>query len=166
MQKRLGLFLSLLISQASFAQSITVPIHPTLKDNAPLGTVELTDSPYGLLIYSKLKLPPGQYGMHIHENPSCNDAGLAAGSHFDPQKNHAHLGPYHPNGHLGDLPILTINKNGVSTVTLAPKIKVSKIKNRALIIHEGGDNYADNPKPLGGGGGRMACGIIKEVPHV
>ena len=28
------------------------------------------------------------------------------------------------------------------------------------MIHEGGDNYSDTPKPLGGGGARMACGVI------
>ena len=24
----------------------------------------------------------------------------------------------------------------------------------------GGDNYADQPQPLGGGGGRIACGVF------
>jgi Cu-Zn family superoxide dismutase len=28
------------------------------------------------------------------------------------------------------------------------------------MIHEGGDNYSDQPKPLGGGGARIACGVI------
>ena len=29
------------------------------------------------------------------------------------------------------------------------------------MIHVGGDNHSDHPKPLGGGGGRLACGVIK-----
>jgi len=29
------------------------------------------------------------------------------------------------------------------------------------MIHAGGDNYADQPAPLGGGGARVACGVIK-----
>jgi Cu-Zn family superoxide dismutase len=29
------------------------------------------------------------------------------------------------------------------------------------MIHAGGDNHSDTPAPLGGGGGRMACGVIK-----
>jgi Cu-Zn family superoxide dismutase len=33
--------------------------------------------------------------------------------------------------------------------------------NRSLMIHAGGDNYADQPAPLGGGGTRVACGVIK-----
>jgi len=29
------------------------------------------------------------------------------------------------------------------------------------MVHVGGDNYSDNPEALGGGGARMACGVIK-----
>jgi Cu-Zn family superoxide dismutase len=29
------------------------------------------------------------------------------------------------------------------------------------MIHGGGDNYADAPALLGGGGARVACGIVK-----
>jgi len=44
---------------------------------------------------------------------------------------------------------------------LAPRLKkISEIKGHALMIHAGGDNHADMPKPLGGGGDRMACGVI------
>jgi Cu/Zn superoxide dismutase len=29
------------------------------------------------------------------------------------------------------------------------------------LIHAGGDNYSDQPAPLGGGGVRLACGVAK-----
>jgi Cu-Zn family superoxide dismutase len=29
------------------------------------------------------------------------------------------------------------------------------------MVHAGGDNYSDQPKPLGGGGDRIACGLIR-----
>jgi Cu-Zn family superoxide dismutase len=29
------------------------------------------------------------------------------------------------------------------------------------MIHAGGDNYADAPAPLGGGGPRIVCGLIE-----
>jgi Cu-Zn family superoxide dismutase len=29
------------------------------------------------------------------------------------------------------------------------------------MVHTGGDNYSDTPAPLGGGGARIACGVIK-----
>ena len=43
----------------------------------------------------------------------------------------------------------------------ANRLKVADVKGRALMIHAGGDNYSDQPKPLGGGGARVACGVIK-----
>jgi Cu-Zn family superoxide dismutase len=30
------------------------------------------------------------------------------------------------------------------------------------MIHVGGDNHADHPEKLGGGGARVACGVIPE----
>lgn len=32
------------------------------------------------------------------------------------------------------------------------------------MVHEGGDNYSDDPKPLGGGGARVACGVVGVDP--
>ena len=43
----------------------------------------------------------------------------------------------------------------------APRLTLKDVQGRALMIHEGGDNYSDEPKPLGGGAGRIACGIVK-----
>jgi len=34
---------------------------------------------------------------------------------------------------------------------------LDQLEGRALMIHAGGDNYADEPEPLGGGGAR--CGL-------
>ena len=41
----------------------------------------------------------------------------------------------------------------------APNLKLSDIAGRALVIHEGGDNYSDQPEN-GGAKGRIACGVI------
>ena len=38
-------------------------------------------------------------------------------------------------------------------------VKLSDLRGRALVIHEGGDNYTDNPEN-GGGKGRIACGVV------
>jgi superoxide dismutase, Cu-Zn family len=116
---------------------------------------------YGLLITPKItNLPAGTHGFHIHQHPSCSDHGKEAGGHLDPQNTNTHLGPY-GNGHLGDLPVLYVNQNGEANIpTVAPRLKVNDIKNHAVMIHEGGDNYSDTPK-LGGGGARIGCGVIK-----
>jgi Cu-Zn family superoxide dismutase len=43
---------------------------------------------------------------------------------------------------------------------LAPRLKLSDLPGRALMLHAGGDNHADHPAALGGGGARIACGVI------
>ena len=86
---------------------------------------------------------------------------LAAGGHFDPDKTGKHLGPG-GGGHKGDLPVLTVNGDGIDKETLLVKgVSAADFKNHSVMIHDGGDNYADTPAPLGGGGGRIACGVIK-----
>lgn len=137
---------------------------------ATIGTVTFAPAATGVVVTPDLRgLTPGEHGFHVHENPSCaaaekdgaKVAGLAAGGHYDPSASKAHAGPQ-GSGHLGDLPLLKVGSDGRATQAVnAPRITLSAIRNRALIIHAGGDNYADQPSPLGGGGGRVACGIIK-----
>lgn len=135
-----------------------------------IGIIQFADSDEGLIIKPDLaELPPGKRGFHIHENPSCDSgqkdgkpvAGLAAGGHYDPATSQRHEGP-HGSGHQGDLPALLVNQDGTAqTRMIARRLTLTDITNRAVIIHAGGDNYSDNPKPLGGGGARIACGITE-----
>lgn len=140
--------------------------------NKDIGTVDITKTRYGLVFTPHLKdLSPGLHGFHIHENNSCAPkekngklvAGLAAGGHWDPKKTKAHGHSWDDDAHLGDLPALTVNADGTATnPVLAPRLKsLKEIKHHALMIHAGGDNHSDHPAPLGGGGARLACGLIK-----
>lgn len=140
--------------------------------NQKIGEISFTDTPSGLVIDVDLKnLPQGEHGFHIHENPDCSasvDAqgkkqpAMKAGGHYDPKKTGRHLGPNNPNGHRGDLPVLTVAPDGtIKTSFTIKNLKVKEIKNRSIMIHAGGDNYSDSPMPLGGGGARIACGLIK-----
>lgn len=157
---------------AAHAISVEVRVKLLTADGSigdSIGTVTFQDTVGGVLIVPNLKgLPPGVHGFHIHTKPTCMASkkdgktvpGGAAGSHYDPKKTKRHEGPY-GDGHLGDLPSLVVNKSGQAVRPLfAPRIKVSNIRTRALIIHAEGDNYADTPKKLGGGGARIACGVI------
>jgi Cu-Zn family superoxide dismutase len=135
-----------------------------------VGTVTIADSAQGAIVRTNLKgLPAGPHGFHVHQNGSCQPAvsngetvpAGAAGGHFDPQDTGKHTGP-RGDGHLGDLPVLQVSSNGTATETLtAPRIKnVGSLRGKALIIHAGGDTYSDQP-PLGGGGARIACGVLQ-----
>ncbi|MDR6582172.1 hypothetical protein HBH1_02347 [Herbaspirillum sp. BH-1] len=138
---------------------------------AAVGEVTISETPYGLLFTPAISgLPGGQHGFHVHQNASCAplekdgkmEPALAAGGHWDPQKTGKHEGPY-GEGHLGDLPALYVNAAGKAEYpVLAPRIKtLAEVRGHALMIHVGGDNHADHPAPLGGGGVRLACGIIQ-----
>ena len=132
----------------------------SIQDQTKLGTVTCSDSPYGLLCQVNLTLPTGPHGLHIHSANSCADSGMAAKGHLSLEQQ-THLGPYNPMGHLGDLPVIISNdKQKVDTSILAPRLTESMLKDRSIIVHANGDNYSDNPKPLGGGGPRIACGLI------
>src|SRR5262249_24970487 len=88
-------------------------------------------------------------------------AGMAAGGHYDPANTGKALGPL-GEGHKGDLPALTVDADGRATKdVVAPHLKVSDVKGHSIMIHVGGDNYSDQPAPLGGGGARIACGVAK-----
>jgi len=134
-----------------------------------IGSIRLVETSHGLALYPNLTaLPPGQHGFHIHEKPNCAPAeqggamvpGLSAGGHYDPAGTKRHGEPW-GDGHLGDLPALYVAADGNATSpVLAPRLKLSDVRNRSIMVHAGGDNHADHPAPLGGGGARIACGVI------
>lgn len=163
------------LSGTALANDLSIEIHQVNEQGttSSLGTIKVAETDYGLLFTPDLsELTPGIHGFHIHEHPDCGPkkgedgkivpAG-AAGGHFDPEKTGKHLGPYDAKGHLGDLPALYVDADGHAKYqVLAPKLeKLSQIQGRAIMIHAGGDNHSDTPAPLGGGGARMACGVIK-----
>lgn len=135
-----------------------------------VGTIVFEDGDKGLVIKPNLKgLPPGPHGFHIHEHGSCEgaekdgkwQAGALAGGHFDPAQTEKHRGP-HGKGHHGDLPVLNVDASGTAAEKLrAPHLIVLDLEGRSVVIHEKGDNYADTPEPLGGGGPRIACGVFQ-----
>ncbi len=135
-----------------------------------VGTIAVADSKYGLVLTPSLHgLPPGLHGFHVHQNPSCEPKekdgkmvpALAAGDHFDPDNTKKHGMPW-GDGHRGDLPALYVDAQGNATQpVLAPRLKVADLAGHAIMIHAGGDNHSDHPAPLGGGGGRIACGVVK-----
>jgi len=130
-----------------------------------IGYITFSDSPNGLLIEPDVKgLPPGKRGFHIHEygnlEPKDGKPGGMAGQHYDPMQTGKHLGPYR-NGHLGDLPVLVVNRDGTAnTPSVAPRLTLDDVVGRSIIIHSGGDNYSDFPVVNGGGKSRIAGGVI------
>lgn len=165
----LGAALAVAMSAAAEAREVSVKVN-RIDDKGlgeEVGKIYFKDGPQGLIVSPRMhKLPPGPHGFHIHETKSCDPKagpdgkpvpGLSAGGHYDPDKTAKHLGP-HGQGHKGDLPTLVVAPDGTTSGSVvAPRLKVDDLKGKSLIIHGGGDNYADQPSPLGGGGARIAC---------
>ncbi len=174
----LAAVLSALLSGGALAQApldIDMNIITDKGVGKPIGTIRASETKNGFLrldLNLSDDLPPGGHGFHVHANPDCGPAmsnnrmvaGLAAGGHYDPLNTGRHEGPS-GKGHLGDLPILfvEVDEDGALEVThslIAPRLKLSDIRGRSLIIHANSDNFSDEPQPLGGGGARIACGVV------
>ena len=168
--KKMSLMMACLGMSALARAGVEIPMNlvDAQGNSKPVGVVTVSESPYGLVFTPALKgLPPGLHGFHVHENPSCAPkdkdgkpvAALAAGGHYDPQGSKRHDTPW-GSGHLGDLPGLYVDAEGnAGDPVLAPRLKMADLKGRSLMVHAGGDNHADHPAPLGGGGMRIACGV-------
>jgi superoxide dismutase, Cu-Zn family len=169
----LGALFLVVVAGAAHAASKTI-IMNSIDANGignSIGTLGLSDTKAGLRIRPRLaNLPPGEHGFHVHVNPNCGPsggpngqpaAGMAAGGHFDPANTGKHLGP-EGEGHRGDMPVLTVDASGKATEAVTvPHLTLAELKGRSIMIHAGGDNYSDQPAPLGGGGARIACGFVR-----
>lgn len=139
-----------------------------LEKNVKIGEVVAIETAYGVAFFPDLKgVSSGNHGFHIHQNGDCGATekglGMKAGGHWELAETKKHSFPWNDNGHKGDLPALYADNDGVANYpVLSPKIKkLDEIKGLSLIIHAGADNHSDHPKPLGGGGARLICGVIK-----
>lgn len=137
-----------------------------------IGSVSIHEAETGGLVFTPdlSGLQPGNHGFHVHSNPSCEPgmkdgkkaAAVAAGGHYDPEEEKAHKAPWQ-DGHKGDLPALSVGANGSADMPVyAPHLDMDDVRWRSLMIHQGGDNYSDKPEKFGGGGERVACGVIKK----
>ena len=130
-----------------------------------VGEVALSDTPQGLLVEAHLiGVPPGSHGFHIHQFGSCDDLGMGAGPHFNPNNApHGDVIKQGVNGvHPGDLGNITAGGDGVAdyrvfieglTLTQGP----FSVAGRGIILHTSPDDFG---QPAGNAGGRIACGTI------
>lgn len=133
-----------------------------------VGTATLTQTAEGVRIQVEASgLTPGEHGFHVHETGACAAPDFAsAGGHFNPD-GHAHGLESTAGPHVGDMPNLVADKQGVVKTEVVNKRltleqgkpnSLWKAGGTALIIHEKADDNKTGPS--GNAGARVACGVI------
>ena len=139
-------------------------------DGEAIGSALLYQGSNGVVMRLSVSgLAPGVHGMHFHAKGTCDDVEdgfKATGGHIMPLgKPHGYMHPEGP--HAGNLPNLIVHADGTATVELYTSL-VSVFDGAAalldedgstLIIHENEDDHVT--QPIGGAGGRIACGVIE-----
>ena len=125
----------------------------------------MVQGPRGVLVSVEMTgLAAGTHGFHIHEIGSCSPDFSAAGGHFSPGgEGHGYM---HEGGHhAGDMPNIHAAADGTAradvfndaiTLNAGADNSVMDADGSAIIIHEKGDTYGEDP----GAGARVACGVI------
>lgn len=137
-------------------------------ERTDLGTVELTQTPGGVLLVADLEgLPSGTHAFHIHETGACDPDFQAAGGHFNPTG--AKHGFNNPDGpHAGDMPNIHVGSDGAfkfEVLNTMVSLKQGESNSlfdddgSAIVIHAGADDYATDP--AGDAGERIGCGVIE-----
>lgn len=149
----------------SWAESATAVLSDTGAEKKIAGTARLVDTDTGLKISIEVSgATPGKHGIHVHEFGSCDDAGNAAGSHFNPDEvGHGHVLEQSVfDVHPGDLGNIEIGADGkgkleVEVEDLSLSEGIFNVAGRAIILHEKVDDFG---QPAGNAGSRIACGTI------
>ena len=134
---------------------------------ATIGQAIFEQTPSGVLITVELAgLAPGAHGIHLHSVGACAPDFTAAKGHINPDG--ASHGLRHPQGpDNGDLPNLFVATDGsakaqffTTRVSLADGTLPALLDTdgSAVIVHENPDDHLT--QPIGGAGGRIACGIV------
>ncbi len=111
-------------------------------------------------------LSEGEHAIHIHEKADCSSIdGKSTGGHWNPtMKPHGKWGAKE-GYHKGDIGNFKVNEAGNGNLTFATNEwcigcddKKKNIIGKAIIVHQGVDDFTT--QPTGAAGGRVSCGAI------
>jgi Cu-Zn family superoxide dismutase len=130
------------------------------------GTVTFTENNDKVTMIANITgLSEGNHAIHIHAVGDCSaDDGTSAGGHWNPTNvDHGKWGvaPFH----IGDIGNIEANSEGNGTISRETDLwciscddETKNIIGKAIIIHEGIDDFSSQPS--GAAGDRIGCGEI------
>ena len=127
-----------------------------------IGTVVMQQGSGGFLVTVMLEdIEPGPHGIHIHSVGTCTPDFKASGGHINvDNRQHGLLNPDGPDN--GDLPNIYATADGIVQAelftTLVDPDLLMDDDGSAIVVHENRDDH--NTQPIGGAGGRIACGVL------
>lgn len=153
---------AVLLATPLMAQTMPEPKTATFinAEGAEIGTAEVRPAADGILISVDVSgLPDGPLGFHIHENGVCEGNFESAGGHYNPDD--ATHGYFSENGpHAGDMPNQPVDADGNMMVdVMNPMVGFDEVSGKAIMIHDGADDYMTDPS--GDAGGRFACAVVE-----
>ena len=113
-------------------------------------------------------LSEGTHAIHLHEKADCSsDDGKSSGGHWNPTAQpHGKWGAA-DGFHQGDIGNFEADTNGIGSVTFTSNQwcigcgdDTKDILRKAVIVHEGKDNFTSQPS--GAAGTRVSCGGVIE----
>ncbi|HZH87105.1 MAG TPA: superoxide dismutase family protein [Brumimicrobium sp.] len=158
--------LELADSQNIKSKVSSIVLNPASDSNAS-GDIEFTEKTGQVLMIAKLKgLKPGRHAIHLHETADCSSKdGKSSGGHWNPtDEQHGKWGDGE-GYHKGDIGNFEVNNDGTATVRFETSEwcigcdDIDKnILGRAVVIHQGGDDFTSQPS--GDAGKRVGCAEI------
>lgn len=154
------------VSEKSVSKTVSFILESKSESNA-MGKAEFSEMNGMVRFDMKLNgLTPGIHAVHIHEKADCSSPdGKSAGGHWNPtMEKHGKWGDA-DGFHKGDIGNVTADENGASKISMETDEwcigcddETKNILGKAIIVHQGEDDYTT--QPTGAAGGRVSCGGI------
>jgi Cu-Zn family superoxide dismutase len=149
-------------------KTISFNMEPKSNSNVK-GEVTFTEKDSMVIMKAELTgLTEGEHAIHLHEKADCSaDDGTSTGGHWNPTSEpHGKWGD-EAGYHKGDIGNFTADADGKATVEFTTDLWCigcdepnRNILGKAVIVHEGVDDFTT--QPTGDAGGRISCtGIIE-----
>jgi len=138
------------------------------RGNAATGSVRFAQTGDKMMVTGEVRglKPNAEHGFHVHEKGDCSSGdGMSTGGHFNPG-GAAHGQHGHGTHHVGDLPSLKADAQGVAKIdftstSLTLKPGATSIVDKGLIVHRDPDDY--KTQPTGNAGPRVVCAVIRKL---